>query len=70
MKIIHGTSGQVIDVPDDHALMLKGQGWMDYAEIKNEAKLPDTKSAETKEAQRPEAKVLIQKKRGRPPNKG
>ena len=70
MKIIHGTSGQVIDVPDDHALMLKGQGWMDYTEIKNETRLPDTKGSETKEAQRPKAEVLIQKKRGRPPNKG
>lgn len=32
MKIQHQTSGQVIDVHDEHAEMLKKQGWLDVSE--------------------------------------
>ncbi len=66
-KIIHSVSGQVIDVPDSHAQMLKGQGWSDYQGAKHE------KDADADaEGQGQEKEVLIvpeKKKPGRPKKK-
>ena len=66
MKIINKTSNQVIDVPNEHAQMLFGQGWKEFINDERKVIREEAKEIHIEEVHRKE-EVL---KRGRPKKVG
>lgn len=48
MKIKHKQSGNIIDVPNEHALILLNQGWQELQEVKVEKKVIKEDSKQVK----------------------